>query len=112
MDLSTLGEPDRTSWRMHRCFYNPPYIQVETMDNLLRKHSMRGWMHYFQTVAAPPAIKILSTPKRTKRTKEGSNSPSPIRGVFATGSALPIIKPRALRSIACTQPKVYSSCQS
>ena len=38
MDLNTLGEPDRIPWRMHRCFHNPPYNQVETIDNLLRKH--------------------------------------------------------------------------
>ena len=39
MDLNTLGEPDRIPWRIHRCFHNPPYIRVETMGNLLRKHA-------------------------------------------------------------------------
>ena len=38
MDLDTLGEPGRIPRRMHGCFHNPPYIQVETMDNLLHKH--------------------------------------------------------------------------
>lgn len=53
-DLSGLSEGlyaekhARIPWRMHRCFHNPPYIQMETMGNLLRKHSMHGCMHHFQ----------------------------------------------------------------
>ena len=39
MDPNILGEPDRIPWRMHGCFPNPPYIHVETMDNLLHKHA-------------------------------------------------------------------------
>ena len=39
MDLNTLGEPDRMPWRMHGCFHNLPYIQVEKMDNLLHKYA-------------------------------------------------------------------------
>ena len=39
MDLDNLGEPDRIPWRMHGRFRNPACIQVETMDNLLRKHA-------------------------------------------------------------------------
>ena len=49
MDLNTLEEPDRIPWRIHGCFHNQMCIQVETMDNLLRKPSMHGCMHQFQT---------------------------------------------------------------
>ena len=39
MDQNTLGEHEFLPRRMHRCFHYPPYIQVETVDNLLRKHA-------------------------------------------------------------------------
>ena len=48
MDLSTLRERDGISWTMYGCFHNPPCIQVETKDNLVRKPSMHGCMHHFQ----------------------------------------------------------------
>ena len=48
MDLNTLGEPDRIPWRMHGCFHNAPYAQVETVGNHLRKH---GCMHHFQQLS-------------------------------------------------------------
>ena len=35
--LNELGGLRRIPWRMRRCFHNPPYIQVETMDKILRK---------------------------------------------------------------------------
>ena len=36
--ICMLGEHARVPWRMQGCFHYSPYKQMETMDNLLRKH--------------------------------------------------------------------------
>ena len=36
--ICMLEEHARIPWRMQCCFHYSPYKQVETMDNLLRKH--------------------------------------------------------------------------
>ncbi len=64
MGLNAQGEQDRIPWRMPGCFHNPPYKQVETMDNCLCKHacisvpnlpkpSMHGCMRHIPTGLLP-----------------------------------------------------------
>ena len=40
--LNKLGEHIITQRTVHRCFHDPPYIQVETLDNLMKGAAATG----------------------------------------------------------------------